>query len=99
MPAKKESQSRVRITGSRGNVHRFLKANPLEPQSVRVVGEDTSFEAFVSDREQVEARRAGLRIEVIFDSNSLLAQRPDISRGNRFADGSIPRGAGRPVRR
>jgi|SRR5512134_400940 hypothetical protein len=95
MPAEQQRQSRVRISGNVARIRKLLREHPLEPQAERRDGETLTFDAFASDQAIRSATGLGLQVEILQTPAQIARVREDVHSGNRFADGTVPRGAGK----
>src|SRR5262245_41160777 len=86
---------RVRISGPEPDVRRFLVEQPMEVQSVESHAGRLSVDLSVSKALLQEIARRGLSIDIALDTGSpARSRRKDVGTGNRFEDGSIPKGVG-----
>jgi phosphatidylserine/phosphatidylglycerophosphate/cardiolipin synthase-like enzyme len=84
---------KARLAGRAEDVRAFLRAHPLELYGVIEEGDRVSIDVYASARTLEQAKRHGLAIEVLLDATRITRELP-VGRGNRFADGSLPRGVG-----
>jgi hypothetical protein len=87
----------VRFTaeGARTSIAAFLRAYPTEAELVRRDDETVAVRITAPQWRIDDARDHGLQVTDVIDLYDLLRARgPEVGRGNRFADGSVPRGLG-----
>lgn len=86
---------RVRVTGQRPALLRFLSEHPLEIDSVKCSEGLASFATYLSAELQPELARHELQFEVLFDASARGGNlRQSTNTPNRFDGGRIPSGYG-----
>lgn len=84
---------RVRVSGDKAAVQRFLATHPIESQGVQI---RVRLDLTVDARQREELVRMGLHIESQIDvHDNLLQRRKEVEPLDRFAKGGIPDGIGR----
>ena len=86
---------RFRAEGSPPSVAAFLRAYPTEAELVYRHDDSVAVRITAPGQRADDARAHGLRVSEVVDLFDLVRDRePEVGRGNRFADGSVPRGLG-----